>query len=99
MEPAACAGGESWADLLGDGVGSVEAVAGVEEASTVFRGADLQLVDLDGVVLEDIRWDSPTGWPPGWEKQIWRASLAAGTKRGELIVGVEHSDSTVPADI
>ncbi|MFD9502447.1 hypothetical protein [Streptomyces sp. NPDC060035] len=75
------------------------AVAAVEEASTDFRGADLQLVDLDGVDLEGIRWDASTGWPPEWEKRIWKASLAAGTGQGELIVGAEPSDSTVPADI
>ncbi|MER7812952.1 hypothetical protein [Streptomyces sp900116325] len=75
------------------------AVAAVEEASTDFRGADLQSVDLDGVDLEGIRWDASTSWPPEWEERIWRASLAADTGHGELIVGVEPSDSTVPADI
>ncbi|MFE7355580.1 hypothetical protein ACFU8Q_20880 [Streptomyces sp. NPDC057543] len=75
------------------------AVAAVEEASTDFRGADLQLVDLDGVDLEGIRWDASTGWPPEWKERIWKASLAASTGDGDLIVGVKPSDSTVSADI
>ncbi|MER8199070.1 hypothetical protein ABTY00_34610 [Streptomyces microflavus] len=75
------------------------AVTAVEEASTDFRGADLQSVDLDGVDLEGIRWDTATSWPPEWKERIWRASLAAGTGHGELIVGAEPRDSTVPVDI
>lgn len=75
------------------------AVAAVEEASTDFRGADLRSVDLDGVDLEGIRWDAGTDWPPEWEERIWKASLAADTGHGELIVGVEPHDSSVPADI
>ncbi|MFD4175188.1 hypothetical protein [Streptomyces anulatus] len=75
------------------------AVGAVEDASTDFRGADLQSVDLDGVDLEGIRWDTTTSWPPEWKERIWRASLAAGTGHGELIVGAEPRDSTVPVDI
>ncbi|MFJ6148899.1 hypothetical protein ACIQH7_35510 [Streptomyces anulatus] len=75
------------------------AVTAVEEASTDFRGADLQSVDLDGVDLEGIRWDTTTSWPLEWKERIWRASLAAGTGHGELIVGAEPHDSTVPVDI
>ncbi|MBT3075172.1 MULTISPECIES: hypothetical protein [Streptomyces] len=75
------------------------AVTAVEEASTDFRGADLQSVDLDGVDLEGIRWDTATSWPPEWKERIWRASLAAGTGHGELIVGAEPRDSTIPVDI
>ncbi|TYR64097.1 hypothetical protein [Streptomyces parvus] len=75
------------------------AVTAVEEASTDFRGADLQSVELNGVDLEGIRWDTTTNWPPEWKERIWRASLAAGTGHGELIVGAEPRDSTVPVDI
>ncbi|WP_329027144.1 hypothetical protein [Streptomyces sp. NBC_00690] len=75
------------------------AVAAVEEASTDFRGADLQSVDLDGVDLEGIRWDTATNWPAEWKERIWRASLAVDTGHGELIVGAEPRDSTVPVDI
>ncbi|WP_405901824.1 hypothetical protein OG696_41010 [Streptomyces sp. NBC_00656] len=75
------------------------AVAEVEEASTDFRGADLQQVNLDGVDLEGIRWDASTSWPSEWTERIWEASLAASTGEGELVVGAKPSDSTVPADI
>ncbi|MGX1886558.1 hypothetical protein [Streptomyces sp. NPDC055287] len=74
-------------------------MSAVEEASTDFRGADLRCVELDGVQLDGIRWDAATGWPAEWEERIWNASLAADTGRGELIVGVEPHDSSVPADI
>ncbi|MFF3291711.1 hypothetical protein [Streptomyces sp. NPDC003023] len=76
-----------------------EAVAAVEEASRDFRGADLRCVALNGVGLEGIRWDASTRWPPEWEERIWKASLASGAGQGELIVGAEPHDSTVPADI
>jgi hypothetical protein len=76
-----------------------KAVAAVEEASTDFRGTDLRSVELDGVGLEGIRWDASTNWPPDWEERIWKASLATGAGHGELIVGAEPHDSTVPADI
>ncbi|MFI6730799.1 hypothetical protein NRF20_00640 [Streptomyces sp. R-74717] len=75
------------------------AVAAVEQACTDFRGADLRSMDLDGLDLDGIRWDASTSWPPEWEERIWKASLAAGTGHGELIVGTEPHDSTVPADI
>ncbi|MFJ6889653.1 hypothetical protein ACIQRC_33055 [Streptomyces californicus] len=75
------------------------AVTAVEEASTDFRGADLQAVELNGVDLEGIRWDTTTSWPPEWKERIWRASLAADTGHGELIVGAEPRDSTVSVDI
>ncbi|WP_329167868.1 hypothetical protein OG939_35765 [Streptomyces sp. NBC_01685] len=75
------------------------AVTVVQDASTDFRGADLQSVDLDGVDLEGIRWDVSTDWPAHWQERIWRASLAVDTNQGELIVGAEPRDSTVPVDI
>ncbi|MEU0103341.1 hypothetical protein [Streptomyces sp. NPDC006267] len=75
------------------------AVTAVKEASTDFRGADLQSVELKGVNLEGIRWDTTTSWPPEWEERIWRTSLAAGTGHGELVVGAEPRDSTIPVDI
>ncbi|MBT2393962.1 hypothetical protein J7E87_32270 [Streptomyces sp. ISL-1] len=75
------------------------AVKAVEEVSTDFRGADLRSVDLEGVDLEGIRWDAATVWPAEWEKRIWKASLAAESDRGVLIVGTEPRDSTVPADL
>ncbi|MEU3208136.1 hypothetical protein ABZ702_30490 [Streptomyces cyaneofuscatus] len=75
------------------------AVTAVEEASTDFRGADLQAVELNGVDLEGIRWDTATNWPPEWKERIWRTSLAASTGHGELVVGAEPRDSTVPVDI
>ncbi|WP_097984070.1 hypothetical protein [Streptomyces sp. f150] len=75
------------------------AVTAVEEASTDFRGADLQAVELNGVDLEGIRWDTATSWPPEWKERIWRTSLAASTGHGELVVGAEPRDSTVPVDI
>jgi hypothetical protein len=56
-------------------------------------------VDLEGVELEGIRWDASTAWPPDWEEPIWKASLAADTALGVLIVGAKPHDSTVPADI
>jgi hypothetical protein len=38
-----------------------------------FSGEDLHLVDLTGVVLEGVRWDEATRWPPPWQDRI-RAS-------------------------
>ncbi|MFE6127776.1 hypothetical protein ACFQ6Q_05810 [Streptomyces sp. NPDC056437] len=71
----------------------------VGRASTDFCGADLRSVDLDGVDLEGVRWDAATVWPAEWHDRIWRASLAAETGTGVLVVGVESHDSSVWADI
>ncbi|MBM9624826.1 hypothetical protein ACFQ60_00290 [Streptomyces zhihengii] len=75
------------------------AVTSVEEASSDFRGADLRSVNLTGVALEGIRWNTSTVWPAEWEERIWRASLATASGGGELVVRGEPHDSTVPADI
>ncbi|MER5766499.1 hypothetical protein [Streptomyces sp. NPDC001985] len=75
------------------------AVVETEEAGDDFRGADLSAVALEGVRLEGIRWDAGTVWPPGWERRIWRVSLATGDGPGVLVVGPEPHDSAVAADI
>ncbi|MBT3087334.1 hypothetical protein KMB31_12435, partial [Streptomyces sp. CYG21] len=75
------------------------AVTAVEEASTDFRGADLQSVDLDGSISKASGGTQRPAGPPEWKERIWRASLAAGTGHGELIVGAEPRDSTIPVDI
>ncbi|MEV6400815.1 hypothetical protein AB0M39_39590 [Streptomyces sp. NPDC051907] len=71
----------------------------VDRASTDFCGADLRSADLDGVNLEGVLWDGSTAWPPEWHDRIWRASLAAETGSGVLVVRLESHDSSVHADI
>ncbi|NBM19534.1 hypothetical protein GUY61_28925 [Streptomyces sp. GC420] len=74
------------------------AVAEVEKISSDFVGADLRHANMDGVLLEGIRWDAATIWPEGWEALIRRASLPVGGEHGILIIAAEPHDSVLPAD-
>ncbi|WP_257231495.1 hypothetical protein [Streptomyces sp. Rer75] len=73
------------------------AVAEVEKISNDFVGADLRHANLDGVLLEGIRWDAATIWPDGWEALIRRASLPVGGEHGVLVIAAEPDDSVIPA--
>ncbi|MFF7656712.1 hypothetical protein ACFZCY_44085 [Streptomyces sp. NPDC007983] len=74
------------------------AVAEVEKISNDFVGADLRQANLDGVLLEGIRWDAATVWPEGWEALVRRASLPVGGEHGILVVAAEPDDSVIPAE-
>lgn len=56
---------------------------------TNFRGVDLRRVDLLGVFLDGVQWDSRTRWPADWAERISGASVRIGPDlyeiRSELI--------------
>ncbi|MBK6015157.1 hypothetical protein [Streptomyces sp. MBT53] len=57
------------------------------DAANNFAGSDLTAVDLDGVNLAGICWDSSTRWPtPEWAARIHRASVEDPPGSGYFIV-------------
>ncbi|MBU2665960.1 hypothetical protein KOI35_20825 [Actinoplanes bogorensis] len=49
-----------------------------------FRGADIESLDLEDVVLTGIRWSDGTRWPLGWEDRVRQSSVPVGPGEYEI---------------
>ncbi|MCT2588370.1 hypothetical protein LHJ74_00135 [Streptomyces sp. N2-109] len=75
------------------------AVDDVERASNDFCGIDLHTAQLEGVLLEGIRWDCLTTWPPEWKDRIRQTSTPTDEGQSLLVGGVNPHDRAVPTDV
>ncbi|MGV9277693.1 hypothetical protein [Streptomyces griseosporeus] len=67
----------------------------LHEMSRDFRGADLSELDLAGLHLEGVRWDSQTRWPVNWEESVRAASVRLGPDLYEIRRDLTPSQSHV----